>query len=133
MTSIELDSMRIDKWLWVARFFRSRSLAKDAVEGGKVHCLGQRVKVSKEVKIGMELTIRQGLEVRTVIVQGFAATRGPAGEAQQLYVETEESLKLREQMAQARKDASLSMPSHRPSKKERRDIVRFQRKQPISE
>lgn len=120
------DRVRIDKWLWAARFFRTRSLAKEAIEGGKVHCDHQRVKVSKEVKVGMTLTVRQGFDVKTVVVKALSEVRGPAPQAQQLYEETADSLAAREQRVAERKAHNLAHPDHRPSKKERRQIHRFQ-------
>lgn len=120
------DRTRIDKWLWAARFYRTRSLAKDAIEGGKVHCDGHRVKVSKEVRIGMVFTIRQGFDEKTVTVKALSEVRGPAPVAQQLYEETADSLARREEHAAQRKAANLAYPDHRPNKKERRQIHRFQ-------
>jgi ribosome-associated heat shock protein Hsp15 len=117
--------MRIDKWLWAARFFKTRSIAKNAIEGGKVHHDGDRVKVSKEVRIGMELTIQQGIEKKTVVVKELSDVRGPAPEAQKLYNETEVSIERRELFASQRKLHNLARPDHRPSKKDRRDIHKF--------
>ena len=119
--------VRIDKWLWAARFFKTRSLAKAAIEGGQVHCEGQRVKVSREVVAGMTLRIRQGDAHRTVVVRALSEVRGPAPVAQQLYAETAESIAEREQQAAERKALNLAHPEHRPNKKERRQIQRFQR------
>lgn len=120
------DRVRADKWLWAARFYRTRSLAKEAIEGGKVHCDGVRVKVSKEVKVGMEFTVRQGFEEKTVVVKALSEVRGPATVAQQLYEETPESAARRAHLAEQRKAANLAYPDHRPNKKERRQIHRFQ-------
>ena len=120
-----MDAMRIDKWLWAARFFKTRSLAKAAIEGGKVHHQNERVKVSKDVRIGMELTIQQGFEKKTVIIKALSAVRGGASIAQQLYEETAESIERRELHASQRKMHNLARPDHRPSKKDRRDINRF--------
>lgn len=117
--------VRIDKWLWAARFFKTRSQAKEAIEGGKVHHEGQRVKVSKEVKSGMTLTIRQGFDEKTVIVKALSEVRGPASVAQQLYEETPESVAARELRQAQRKAQNLAHPDHRPNKKERRQIRRF--------
>ena len=117
--------MRIDKWLWAARFFKTRSIAKNAIEGGKVHHLGERVKVSREVRVGMELTIAQGIEKKTVLVKALSDVRGPAPVAQQLYEETEASITRRELLATQRKLHNLARPDHRPSKKDRRDISKF--------
>ena len=120
------DKPRMDKWLWAARFFKTRSLAKDAIEGGKVHCEGQRVKVSKEVNIGLILTIRQGVEDKTVKVTALSEVRRGASEAQTLYEETPDSVAKREDHAAQRKAQNLAHPDHRPNKKERRQIHKFQ-------
>lgn len=120
-----IDSMRVDKWLWAARFFKTRSIAKAAIEGGKVHHNSERVKVSKEIRVGMELTIQQGFERKTVVVKALSNMRGPAPIAQQLYDETEVSIAKRELIASQRKLHNLARPDHRPSKKNRRQIHRF--------
>jgi ribosome-associated heat shock protein Hsp15 len=120
-----VESMRVDKWLWAARFFKTRSLAKAAIEGGKVHHHGDRVKVSKEVRVGMELTIRQGFDQKTVVIQALSATRGSAPIAQQLYIETEVSIARRELIATQRKLHNLARPEHRPDKKDRRQMSKF--------
>lgn len=120
-----MDSMRIDKWLWVARFFKTRSIAKAAIEGGKVHHNNDRVKVSRDVRIGMELTIQQGFEKKTVVVKALSSIRGGAPMAQLLYEETAESIERRELHASQRKLHNPARPDHRPSKKDRRDINRF--------
>jgi ribosome-associated heat shock protein Hsp15 len=117
--------MRIDKWLWAARFFKTRSIAKHAIEGGKVHHNGERVKVSREVRVGMELTIAQGIDKKTVVVKALSDVRGPAPTAQLLYDETEVSIARRELIASQRKMHNLARPDHRPSKKDRRDISKF--------
>lgn len=117
--------MRIDKWLWAARFFKTRSIAKNAIEGGKVHHNGERVKVSREVRVGMELTIQQGIDKKTVVIKELSDVRGPAPVAQQLYEETEVSITRRELIASQRKLHNLARPDHRPSKKDRRDISKF--------
>lgn len=126
MTQKTEDKPRMDKWLWAARFFKTRSLAKDAIEGGKVHCEGQRVKVSKEVNIGLILTIRQGFEDKTVKVTALSEVRRGASEAQALYEETPDSVAKREDHAAQRKAQNLAHPDHRPNKKERRQIHKFQ-------
>ncbi|MEM9760382.1 MAG: S4 domain-containing protein, partial [Pseudomonadota bacterium] len=95
--------LRVDKWLWAARFFKTRSLAKAAIEGGKVQIGGQRVKVSREIGVGDQLRIRQGWDERDVIVQALSDQRRGAPEAQLLYEETQESVERRAQSAQARK------------------------------
>ncbi|AVH48485.1 MULTISPECIES: S4 domain-containing protein [Acinetobacter] len=120
-----IESIRIDKWLWAARFFKTRSIAKAAIEGGKVHHNGERVKVSKEIRVGTELTIQQGFDKKTVLVKALSGVRGPAPIAQQLYEETEVSIARRELIATQRKLHNLARPDHRPSKKDRRDISRF--------
>jgi len=123
--NLPVETVRIDKWLWAARFFKTRSIAKSAIEGGKVHFDRERVKVSKEVRVGMELTIQQGFEKKTVIIKAISNMRGPAPIAQQLYEETEVSLAKRELLASQRKLHNLARPDHRPSKKDRRQISRF--------
>src|SRR5690554_7750689 len=128
-----VESMRIDKWLWAARFFKTRSIAKAAIEGGKVHHNGERVKVSKEIRVGMELTIQQGFDRKTVKVLSLSGVRGPAPIAQQLYEETEVSIARRELIATQRKLHNLARPDHRPSKKDRRDISRFRSEEHTSE
>lgn len=121
------ERVRIDKWLWSARFFKTRAQAKDAIEGGKVHHEGQRVKVSKDVRPGMVLTIRQGFDEKVVRVLALSEVRGPATAAQQLYEETAESLEARALLQKERQAQNLAHPDHRPNKKERRQIHRFQK------
>ena len=124
------DKIRIDKWLWAARFFKTRNLAKQAIEGGKIHCDGQRVKASKEVVIGLELTIRQDLTEKIVIVKALSDQRRGAPEAALLYEETEASKQKRDEQAAQRKAglANFIISDHKPNKKERRQIHRFQNK-----
>lgn len=122
-----MEKVRIDKWLWAARFFKTRSLAKAAIEGGKVHADGQRVKASKEIIVKQVLTIRQGWDEKDIEVLALSDKRGPAPIAQQLYQETDESITKREAEAAKRKvlrGIDLS-PEQRPSKKQRRQIHRF--------
>ncbi len=123
----EPGKLRIDKWLWAARFFKTRSLAKAAIEGGKVQLDGQRVKVSKEIAVGDRLQIRQGWDQREVVVEALSDQRRGAPEAQQLYTETPASIAKRESEAAARKAAGgmIDRPAHRPTKKQRRQIHRF--------
>lgn len=120
------EKIRMDKWLWAARFFKTRSLAKDAIESGKVHCEGQRVKVSKEMRVGLILTIRQGFDEKTVKVMSLSEVRKGATEAQALYEETADSIAKREDNTAQRKAQNLAHPDHRPNKKERRQIHKFQ-------
>jgi len=126
-----IEKLRLDKWLWAARLFKTRSLAKQAIEGGKVHLGGQRVKVSKEVSVGDALRVRQGWDEKDIIIEGLSEQRRGAPEAQSLYSETPESLQQREQAAAARKAAGgmLDRPETRPTKKQRRQIHRFKQKQ----
>jgi ribosome-associated heat shock protein Hsp15 len=122
-----LEKLRIDKWLWAARFFKTRSLAKAAIEGGKVQLAGHRVKVSREIAVGDQLRIRQGWDEREIIVKALSDQRRGAPEAQALYAETEASIERREAEAAARKAAGgmIERPMRRPSKRERRQIHRF--------
>ncbi|QKJ85297.1 ribosome-associated heat shock protein Hsp15 [Paramixta manurensis] len=121
------ETVRLDKWLWAARFYKTRAIAREMIEGGKVHYNGQRSKPSKTVELNAELTLRQGNDERTVIILAISERRGPATEAQQLYRETEQSVEKREKVALARKMNALSMPhpDRRPDKKERRDLMKF--------
>ena len=120
-----VESMRVDKWLWAARFFKTRSISKAAIEGGKVHHNSERVKVSEEIRVGMELTIQQGFDRKTIVIKALSAIRGAAPIAQQLYAETEVSIARRELLATQRKLHNLARPEHRPSKKDRRQISKF--------
>lgn len=121
------DTVRLDKWLWAARFYKTRALAREMIDGGKVHYNGQRGKPSKIVELNAELKLRQGNEERTVIVLALTSQRRGANEAQQMYQETEASIANREKMALARKMNALTMPhpDRRPDKKERRDLMKF--------
>lgn len=121
------EGVRLDKWLWAARFYKTRAVAREMIEGGKVHYNGQRSKPSKTVELNAMLTLRQGNDERTVKVLGITEQRRPATEAVQLYEETTESIEKREKMALARKTNSLTMPhpDRRPDKKERRDLMKF--------
>ncbi|KFC04736.1 ribosome-associated heat shock protein Hsp15 [Trabulsiella odontotermitis] len=121
------EAVRLDKWLWAARFYKTRALAREMVDGGKVHYNGQRSKPSKVVELNAVLTLRQGNDERTVVIKGITEQRRPASEAVTLYEETPESIEKREKMAQARKLNALTMPhpDRRPDKKERRDLMRF--------
>ena len=124
-----LQKVRLDKWLWAARFYRTRSLAKQAIEGGKVHFAGSRVKTSKEISVGDELTIRQGsattMSEKTIIVKSLSTQRGNATIAQTLYEETKESIERREYYKEQRKLANLARPDTKPNKKQRRDLQHF--------
>ncbi len=122
----QADKVRLDKWLWAARFYKTRALAKEAIEGGKVHCRGERCKPSKEPKVGDELVIRAGYDVRTVVIEQLSAVRRGAPQAQLLYRETEESLSEREKAAALRKAGAIGIETEgRPTKKQRRQIHRF--------
>lgn len=127
----EQESYRLDKWLWAARFYKTRTLAREMVDGGKVHYNGQRTKPSKEVEIGAMIKLRQGNDEKEVQVLALSNQRKAAPLAQQLYQETAESIKKREQLAWARKANALSMPNpeRRPNKKERRDLLKFKYQQ----
>jgi ribosome-associated heat shock protein Hsp15 len=122
------EKIRIDKWLWAARFFKTRTLAKTAIESGKVQLAGQRVKVSREVAPGDVLRIRQGWDEREVIVKGTSEQRRSAPIAQTLYEETSDSMARRERAAEARKAAgAMARPTQRPGKHERKALERLRK------
>jgi len=126
MSEKDDGKVRLDKWLWAARFYKTRALAKAAIEGGKVHCRGERCKPSKEPKVGEELVIRAGFDERTVIIRALSVVRRGAPEAQLLYEETADSLARREHAAAMRKAGSLGLETDgKPSKKQRRALQRF--------
>ncbi len=124
-----MDKVRIDKWLWAARFFKTRNLAKQAIEGGKVHMDGQRVKASKEIECGVVLRIRQGWDLKEVKVLALSDQRRGASEAALLYQETEDSEQKRALHAEQRKSLRGSEPQnyHKPNSRERRQIHQFKR------
>ena len=124
-----MDRIRVDKWLWAARFFKTRSIAKTAIEGGKVHLDGQRVKVSREVSVGEILVIKQGWDEKEVVVLGLSSQRGPAPVARELYEETAASIEKRELEAQARKAAggAVARPTQKPGKHQRKALERLRK------
>ncbi len=120
------EAVRLDKWLWAARFYKTRSIARDMVDGGKVHHNGQRSKPSKIVELGAVITLRQGQEEKTVTIEKVSDQRRGAPEAQTLYLEPPESIEKRERHALARKlNAHNPSPDRRPDKKQRRDLLKF--------
>ena len=125
----QIESVRIDKWLWAARFFKTRSLAQDAIELGRVRMRGERIKPSREVKPGDLLEITRAEEHFEVYVEALSQVRGPAKEAQKLYRETDESLVLRERAAALRriaKEPAAAIPKGRPTKRDARKLREFQ-------
>ena len=124
-----MDRIRVDKWLWAARFFKTRSIAKIAIEGGKVHLNGQRVKVSREITVGETLVIKQGWDEKEIVVLGLSAQRGPATVARELYEETAASIEKREREAQARKAAggAVARPTQKPGKHQRKALERLRK------
>ncbi|MXN89431.1 heat shock protein 15 [Pasteurella canis] len=121
------EDVRLDKWLWAARFYKTRTIAKEMIDGGKVHYNGQRTKPNKHVEVGGVIKLRQGNEEKEVEVTALSSQRRGAPEAQLLYKETEKSVEQRTKMAIARKINALTMPhpDRRPNKKERRDLLKF--------
>ena len=121
-----IEEVRVDKWLWAARFFKTRSLATEAINGGRVHLNGQRIKPSRKLKVNDTLSISIGQVEKVVIVLGLSDRRGSASIAQSLYEETAESIQKREE----KKQLMASQPQMdrfwgKPNKKDRRDIRKF--------
>jgi ribosome-associated heat shock protein Hsp15 len=125
-----MNETRLDRWLWAARFFKTRSLAAEAVDGGKVHVNGTRVKRSKTVTVGDELMISKPPFELTVIVEGLSEHRGPAAEAQRLYRETDASVAARERLRlQLKYQPTVAYEGKgRPTKKDRRALERLKRR-----
>jgi ribosome-associated heat shock protein Hsp15 len=121
------ERVRIDKWLWAARFYKTRSLATEAVEGGKVHVNGERVKAARLLRTGDRLEIRRGADQMEVVVAAIGDHRGPATVAQTLYEETEASATRRQALAEQQRALAAAMPRFggRPDKKQRRKIIGF--------
>jgi ribosome-associated heat shock protein Hsp15 len=124
-------ALRIDKWLWCARFYKSRALATAAVAGGKVHLNGERVKPGRTIDVGDALRITQGGYQRDIVVQAIPERRGPAAEAQRCYEETAGSIQRRERLREqhALAAAVAPRPPARPDKRERRRLLRLHRQQ----
>lgn len=123
--------VRLDKWLWAARFFKTRGLAADEISKGRVAINGQAAKASREPRVGDTITLRQGTVPRTVMVKGLSAVRGPAPVAQALYEETAESLAERARLAEQRRlagaDPALAIEHGRPTKRDRRVLADWNR------
>ncbi len=125
-----MDSMRLDKWLWCARFYKTRGLATEEIGKGRVTVNGQHAKAARELRVGDTVALRQGQIPRTVVVRALSGMRGPAPVAQQLYEETAESIAAREQAAEQRRlapEPAASLQEGRPTKRDRRDIERTRR------
>jgi ribosome-associated heat shock protein Hsp15 len=125
-----MDKLRIDKWLWAARFFKTRSLATEEIDKGRVAINGADTKPAREVKVGDTVAIRREGVTRTVLVKGLSAMRGPAPVAQQLYEETAESLAERARFAEQRRygsEPALAIENGRPTKRGRRELDDAQR------
>jgi ribosome-associated heat shock protein Hsp15 len=123
-----MDRVRIDKWLWAARFYKTRSQATEAVDGGKVEVNGARVKPAKDVRVGDELRIRLGPYEHLIVVRGLSDRRGPASVAQTLYEETPESVAAREKLREDHRLAPAMFvyeEKGRPTKKDRRALADF--------
>lgn len=126
----ENETLRLDKWLWAARFFKTRSMAAKAVNGGKVHLNGQRVKAARSVSVDDKIVITIGTMEFHIVLLALSKYRRPAKEARLLYIESEESIKVREEQRNLRRmaNAGYSAPSQKPSKRDRRKIKSFTRK-----
>lgn len=125
------ENVRLDKWLWAARFYKTRSLCRQAIEQGKVKSLNQRVKPSRTVKVNDTYTVQQGHDAKTVVVTAIADKRGNAQAAALLYEETAASITAREEAQANRKAAyhAIAAPPTKPTKKQRRDLEKFRHRQ----
>jgi len=124
-TKTEPERVRLDKWLWAARFFKTRALSAEAIDKGRVSVNSQAAKASREPRVGDTIEFRQGNDLRTVVVKGLSAVRGPAPVAQQLYEETPESVARRTANAEQRRlapEPALSQTQGRPTKRDRRTL-----------
>lgn len=123
------ESVRLDRWLWAARFFKTRRLAVDAIKGGKVDVDGVRAKPARAVRIGQRLVIHKGPQTFEVHVDGLSEQRGPAARAQMLYTETPDSVRAREQRRESLRAASAAQPrpDHRPDRRDRQRLADFKR------
>ncbi|CAD5367232.1 Heat shock protein 15 homolog [Rubrivivax sp. A210] len=122
--------LRLDKWLWAARFHKTRALAADEIAHGRVSVNGQAAKASREVRVGDRIELRQGPLLRTLDVRGLSALRGPAPVAQLLYEETAESIAVRQKAAEQRRqgvEPASSIEQGRPTKRDRRQLADWQR------
>ena len=121
------EAVRLDKWLWAARFYKTRALATEAINGGHVHLNGNRPKPSRAVQPGDELEIRRGPENYQIVVEALSSRRGPASEAQKLYTESEQSYQRRQAEREQRRLEAAAQPlnTRRPDKQGRRKIIRF--------
>ena len=131
MASDELNRVRLDKWLWAARFFKTRAIAATAIETGKVELNGERAKRAKQLQVGDSLRVRLGPYSHIVTVRALSEVRGPASVAATLYDETEESKKAREVLQTQLKaaQAGSSYERGRPTKKQRRDIEKLRNRE----
>ncbi|MEM9101226.1 MAG: S4 domain-containing protein [Pseudomonadota bacterium] len=127
-SATSITELRLDKWLWAARFYKTRGLARQAIDGGKIHCDGQRVKASKVIKPQCVITISQGYEEREIIVLALNDQRRPAKEAQTLYQETQESLDKRQKAQELRKLVGQPIrPPKKPDKHARKTLQHLKR------
>lgn len=131
MAKADSESVRLDRWLWAARFFKTRRLAADAIKGGKISVNGVRAKPAKELRTGSEVRVTKGAYEFVVTVQGLAEQRGPAVEAQKLYQEFQSSIERRQRVREQQRIAAATMPhvNYRPDKRDRRRLAELKRKQ----
>lgn len=124
------NGVRLDRWLWAARFFKTRAQAKQAIEGGKIDYEGHRGKPARDVAIGATIDITRGSHAITVVVAGLSDRRGPAREAVGLYRETEESVRRRlaERERRRAQNAAIQLPPGRPGKRDRRALTEVKRR-----
>jgi ribosome-associated heat shock protein Hsp15 len=120
--SADADRIRLDKWLWAARFFKTRSLASQAIELGRIRIEGERIKPAREARVGETLDVQIGDQKLQVVIRALSTQRGPASVARELYLETDESIARRKRLNEQRAAEPVQSIKGRPTKRDRREL-----------